>query len=367
MAKRQKRGESTREDPKGAERQQQVNRVLSAAYYDVTSGVGFSGLNALQRFGKEQGILPHETRKWLLKQKHYKKFIPVRKKFKRRKTYVDGLDEQWQGDLIDLQKYAKENKGYRYILICIDILSRYMFAEPLKSKYYRDVLKGFRNMTKRAGRQPLLLQTDEGSEFVGAHFQALLKHMDIRHFYTHQNVKAAIVERAIRSLMGRMWQAMDYRGNHKWVDLLPQAVKGYNNRVHRSIGIPPSKVSIDNSRDVWQYLFGRHKEEVPKESDQPVISNAEVIEEHKELKREKKKKVIKPLLKKGDRVWVTDKKINKNAFEKGYKSKWRTEDTYLIRKVLSKTQPFTYRLSNSQGELVPGQFYQEQLQRIPEE
>ena len=216
---------------------------------------------------------------------------------------------------------------------------------------------------ERAGRQPLVLQTDEGSEFIGRHFQAILQHMGIRHFYTHQSTKAAIVERSIRTLMSKMWQAMDHRGHHKWIDLLPKAVQGYNNHVHRSIGIEPNKVTVENARDVWRYLFKKEKEN-PVPSHQEIISNADLIQVKKKKKATKKKK---PAFQVGDRVWVMDKRLNKNAFEKGYKSKWRTEDVYWVTKVLDKEEPKTYRLKNSENQIVPGQFYEDQLQKVPQE
>lgn len=343
-------------------REKQVDEILSSAYYDLESGVGFAGLSALQRYGKQQGILPSETKKWLMKQKHYKKFKPQRKTIKRRSTYVDGLDEQWQADLIDVQKYSRWNRGYRYILICIDILSRYVWATPLKSKDYMDVLQGFKKIVSGTERKPLVLQTDQGTEFVGVHFQSFLKHLGVRHFYTSQSTKSSIVERVIRTIMGKIWQAMENRGaEKKWTDLLPKAVKGYNNSFHRSIGVAPNKVSVNNSQEVWRYLFRGGKKKQPKESDQPIIT----IDSAKAVVKKKKK--IKPAFSVGDKVWIYDKKASKNAFQKGYKSKWLTDQVFTIHLVNDKTRPFTYRLHNAEGKLVPGQFYKEQLQKIPEE
>ena len=156
---------------------------------------------------------------------------------------------------------------------------------------------------------------------------------------------------------------MDHQGSLRWIELLPKVVRGYNNSTHRSIGLPPNKVSVDNSRDVWRYLFGRQKEKVrPRPSTEPIVSNVELVSHEKP----KKKKKRKPKFQKGDRVWASDKKLNKNAFEKGYKSKWRTEDVYSISNVLDKEDPITYRLKDSQGKVVPGQFYQEQLQKVPD-
>ena len=47
------------------------------------------------------------------------------KKHKFRKTFVKKLADQMQMDLVDMGKYANKNKGYRWILTAVEILSRY--------------------------------------------------------------------------------------------------------------------------------------------------------------------------------------------------------------------------------------------------
>lgn len=343
-----------------------TDEILRKAYYDLDSGVGFGGLQALQRYGRKFGISPSDTQKWLLKQKHYRKFQPVRRSFRRKQTFVNGLDEQWQGDLADMQKWSKQNRGYRYILFCIDILSRYVFAEPLKSKDYVDVIRGFKSILDKSGRKPFRLQTDQGTEFLGAHFQAYLKSLGIDHFYTHQETKSAVVERVIRTIMGKIWQAMDSQETRKWIDLLQPAVRGYNRSTHRSIGIAPSQVGYANSQDVWRYLYHKSKEVPPPSSSQNVgkLEQSVLPKEGEGEKKAAKKGVKKkgPLFKVGDPVWIYNKKAYKNAFEKGYKSKWLTDEIFIVKRVLGQEPPYTYKLENQQGEIVPGQFYESQIQ-----
>jgi hypothetical protein len=37
-----------------------------------------------------------------------------------------------QADLVDLAKLSSYNKGFKYLLTCIDVLSRYAWVVPLK-------------------------------------------------------------------------------------------------------------------------------------------------------------------------------------------------------------------------------------------
>jgi hypothetical protein len=59
---------------------------------------------------------------------------PVRRKFKRARVLVSEPYEQYDADIADLSSLAGENDKYRYILVVIDIFSRYLWLEPLRTK-----------------------------------------------------------------------------------------------------------------------------------------------------------------------------------------------------------------------------------------
>lgn len=59
---------------------------------------------------------------------------PARKNYKRRRVIIKGLHDLWQADLVEMQPYAKSNKGFRYILVVINAFSKYVWVMPLKSK-----------------------------------------------------------------------------------------------------------------------------------------------------------------------------------------------------------------------------------------
>ena len=57
-----------------------------------------------------------------------------RKNYPRGKIIVNHIDEIFAADLVEMQKFAKLNKRYRYLLTCIDIFSKYSWVIPLKDK-----------------------------------------------------------------------------------------------------------------------------------------------------------------------------------------------------------------------------------------
>ena len=52
---------------------------------------------------------------------------------------VYAIDELWQFDLVDLSKPARENDGHKFILSTVDVLSKYGWLLPLKSKHGNEI------------------------------------------------------------------------------------------------------------------------------------------------------------------------------------------------------------------------------------
>ena len=74
---------------------------------------------------------------------------PVRHKFLKRFVFVRNVDDVWGADLVDMQKMAKMNSGYRYILMIIDVFSKYGWAVPLKNKSSPEVSNALHQIFKK--------------------------------------------------------------------------------------------------------------------------------------------------------------------------------------------------------------------------
>ncbi len=88
------------------------------------------------------------------------------KRFPRRVTISSRINKQFQMDLVDVHKLAKHNNGVRYLLTCIDILSRKLYVYPLKTKRALDVLPAIKKFvkdvnTQNSKRQICKLQSDQ--------------------------------------------------------------------------------------------------------------------------------------------------------------------------------------------------------------
>ena len=62
---------------------------------------------------------------------------PVTNKFERKKVIVNHIDEIHSCDLVDMTKYSRINKGYKYIFTNVDIFSRYSYGFSIKSRKFK--------------------------------------------------------------------------------------------------------------------------------------------------------------------------------------------------------------------------------------
>ena len=58
-----------------------------------------------------------------------------KKNYATNKTDVHHVNDTWSLDILDLKDYGPENnKNYRYVLVIIDIFSKFGWTIPLKNK-----------------------------------------------------------------------------------------------------------------------------------------------------------------------------------------------------------------------------------------
>ncbi|XP_043468124.1 uncharacterized protein LOC122502243 [Leptopilina heterotoma] len=177
------------------------------------------------------------------------------------------IDETWQADLVEMIPYSRINKGFKYLLTVIDIISKYAWAVPVKSKNGKDV------------------------------------------------------SHAMQSIL---------RGNYKWYDILPTLISNYNNTKHRTIGMKPKDVTLED---------------------------VEILKER--ISKLRKIPLRRPKYKIGDKVRGSK---YKNVFEKGYTPNWTTK-IFTVDQVVS-TQPVTYKLKDYQDQPISGGFYEEELLKV---
>ncbi len=98
---------------------------------------------------------------------------PARKPAAYAPVWADGVDDVWGMDLADMQEWQASNNGYKYILVIVDVFSRYAWAFPLKDKTAAAVWDAF--SSEAAEGRPHAIWVDRGSEFYNKTWDARLK------------------------------------------------------------------------------------------------------------------------------------------------------------------------------------------------
>ena len=89
---------------------------------------------------------------------------PCQRKFPTLPVKVFTINEQWTQDLIEVCKISKQNIGYKYFFMVMDVFSKYPCVEPMKNKTGQAITEAFEKILKQ-DRRPIQLQRDDGKEF----------------------------------------------------------------------------------------------------------------------------------------------------------------------------------------------------------
>ena len=103
----------------------------------------------------------------------YELHRPIQKILKKRHVVSNRINEIWASDLIEMGKFSKWNKGIKYLLMVIDVFSKFGWIEPLKDNRGQSVAKAFQKIFK-SGRKLRFLWTDGGSKFYNKHVKQML-------------------------------------------------------------------------------------------------------------------------------------------------------------------------------------------------
>ena len=139
-------------------------------------------------------------------------------------------------------------------------------------------------------------------------------------YSTFNEGKSVVAERFIKTLKNKIYKNMTASSRNVYVDVLDDIVNKYNT-VHKTIKMKPI--------DVTDYSLAEYNEESNKKD---------------------------PKFKVGDHVRISK---YKNIFAKGYAPNW--PEVFVIDKI-NNTVPWTYAISDLNGEEITGSYYEKELQ-----
>ena len=232
-----------------------------------------------------------------------------------------------QVDLADFPKLQNPlNNNIRYLLIAIDVFSRYMWVIPLRTKKdlhipMRELLN---DMKKTFHTTPDNITAD--NEFHTNELTKLANQYKFRWWYgdPHEKFRTGIVERSIRTLRGLIKRYLTQNDTTKYLTALQDLVENYNNTEHSHIRTKP-RIAIYSGQTF------------PKPSKNQI-----------------------PILRAGDKVRVLLPRVRK--FDKGDKPYYSKELYEVVKKIDNK---YTIRDINS-GDILKKTYYIHQLLHVKE-
>ena len=316
-----------------------VDEYLKTKYFDARAPGSYAGVQKIWSAirsdpEKPRGLNKKRLEEWLNSQEVYQVHKEPPKHVPTESIIVDFMDEQWDIDILVMPvRKGGKNQNYRYLLGCIDLFSRFVWARLLRSKSATEVARAFKDILGE-GRKCMRVRSDNGGEFRGRAFQDLLQSENIHHIVAYGHIKANFIERWFKTFQMKYYRYAYHANTSKFIDIVQNIVASYNNTIHGTTKMRPSDVNPANALELYDRVYT------------PVI-----------VKRAQE--TVEPTLSVGDLVRIS---LFKDRFKRSYTQHFSEEVFEIFRVIL--THPVRFRIRDLQLSAVEGSFYRGELKRV---
>lgn len=224
-----------------------INIKLDDLYKNDNNSIG-KGITNFYKYvaSKYINITRDDIKKFLEDQDNYQMTKNINHKINK-PIIAKYPNQQWCIDLVEFNDLATKNKNYKYMLVCVDVFSRYVWLEPLKFKEASITRDAVIKIINDAGVSPSSILTDNGKEFEG----------ELKEYCNDNNIKLlhtrayspesnGIVERAnkdIRKIINAFWLK---NNNNVWYNILNEVAENKNSSYNSTIKGTPISIWVNN-------------------------------------------------------------------------------------------------------------------------
>ena len=163
--------------------------------------------------------------------------------------------QHWQMDLTDFSKLYKDNAGYRYLFVIIDIFTKFVYLFPLKHKggetqSHLNNVPLILNKLFLSGDIPDILHSDNGNEFRNREVSNVCNEFKVRHIFgkSYSPQTQGFVENKNKQIKGLINAFFIKHNSNRWFDILDRIAYTINNSKHFVTGFTP--MQLHRGRDI---------------------------------------------------------------------------------------------------------------------
>lgn len=338
---------------------QEIESLLYSIYHNPKSPGSLSSVRALYDAARKLNskVRLTDVKQFLHSEKDYGVHFASRvgKQYPQRQFISYGLYETLQADLADMSEHNPvKNRHVHYLLVIIDVWSKFAWVYPLTSKHAEKVADAFDNLLRENPTvRPRSVVTDAGTEFTAGVFKTTLNKYNVSPIITKN---AANAERFIRTIKTRIHKYMTQNDTDVYVDVIQDLVHSYNHSKSRTHGLCPAEITPSHNAFVRDKLYGKREKMLKTKAATAYCYSSPTLQEQRSA-----------TLRIGDVVRIG---LERRTFHKGYRKRY-SEEMFIISRIEHNSRdPITmYRLSTHHPtDPIPidGKFYKEQLFLVKE-
>ena len=296
---------------------------------------GSAAYGSVKNLVQASGLSKSKVKTFLQSRDSYTKNKQAIRKHQRLSVHSRYINEIWCLDLAQVDKLSEYNGGTKYLMLIVDVFSRFIRVGKMRNKSAEATKACFINLCSQKDQEltfPKNLWIDKGKEFM-ADFRNFCDDVGINVYSIHSEQKALFAERYIQSFKNIIYRYLEERKTKKYVDKLELFLHTMNNRINTSTGLRP--VDVKNHDYVYVQHNSTHRQRIPQWK--------------------------KPKFKKGDNVRLA---YESSPFRKGYKAQF-TDQIYEIYSIATKKPIVTYKVKDlNSNKVLKGRYYEQELQKV---
>ena len=148
------------------------------------------------------------------------------------------VNEKWACDLVSFQalETTKGNRGYKFVLLCIDVASRKLRGTPVKGKDGPTMREAFERLFQSGS--PKIVDSDAGGEFKAPEVTALMQERGVAQQFKDPQDRGgiALIDRAPGQFKQAMYKLLQARNTSLFYDKVDDVLRALNERPSEVLG-----------------------------------------------------------------------------------------------------------------------------------